>query len=306
MTVFLTQGVEDGLSLALNLLSPAYVLLSVSVLVSRHVKLLSRLASHGKTRTTTFTPTRTNKLGFWISKRYFGHFYIVGLASWASLRLLVYRILNNEYAQSFCLADALLLVHLIRRCYESYHIQKPSASSKMHFLGYLLGVGHYLVLPLVSLRFEAVDPPTRTTSQKTLAISSLLLGVANLVFQNEQFQHHRILASLRQDGKASSTKTYSVPPRKRWFYYILSPHYLAEILIYLTWALLLDLDRQQQGIDQDDNLFISTAARKRHWFLFVWVTTNLTVSSLNSFDWYSSQYTTTSLGHRTALIPYLL
>lgn len=324
--------------LLLYLLAPAYTLLAVAVLLSRHVKFLGKLASHGKTRkttnaTTTLTSTATataatgccmtwnNKFGYycWVSKQYFVHFYIVGLAS--NVAVFVY-LQNNSYASSTgrrenggklptlsAVAHALLLVHLVRRCYESQFIQKPSKMSKMHILGYLLGIGHYMVLPLVFFSFECTDLSTTSHEAWRLNMSWRLLlwsiAIFNLILQREQYEHHCILASLRrQKEKSSMSVLYSVPPKERWFSRILCPHYLAEILIYATWTLLLELGRRGQSTSSgtNDNIIIM-AAQRRHWFLLLWVATNLAVSSRNNLDWYRSKYPNASLGNRTALIP---
>ncbi|MGK3747490.1 MAG: hypothetical protein ACI90V_014354, partial [Bacillariaceae sp.] len=112
---------------------------------------------------------------------------------------------------------------------------------------------------------------------------------------------------------------YSFPPYQRWFRYVLCPHYLAEILLYLTFAIILELTiiqhenndhadhsyyyyQQQQQISSkkynNNNtishmLFLFLLGRRyRHWTLFLWVVINLTVSALNSYDWYHHSATT--------------
>ena len=47
---------------------------------------------------------------------------------------------------------------------------------------------------------------------------------------------------------------------------------------------------------------IDMGVRYRHWFLVVWVAVNLTVSSVNNYEWYKERYPNQS---RKALVPFL-
>ena len=345
--------ISNGWDLILLSLPPIYVLLATTALASRYVPLLSGLASHGKTSaiqsvgTTTTTTTTKNKdiltsEWLWISKSYFSHFYTIGIISWMIVFIMStlnhqadeYSTNENNNNEAIYIAQTLLLIHLIRRCYESYCIQKSNTSaSKMHILGYLLGVGHYLVLPFVF--FDCPPPPpfsTNTTevsqprSQKQdyswLHIVLLFVTtIFNLYFQKEQYQHHLILASMRQHKTPRNKKNddicnpsnYTIPPKIRWFRYVFCPHYLAEILIYVTWAIQFEISSSmssssQQQQPENNNFVLSllqSASQKRHWFLLIWVTTNLTISALKSLEWYRSKFATEDLldKNRTAIIP---
>jgi hypothetical protein len=167
----------------------------------------------------------------------------------------------------------------------------------MHLAGYCLGMGHYLVLPLV---LAGRPQPNRVSSPLSLAI-----GLANLGFQYEQNKHHVILGQLR--GNGVSAPLYPLPPQKRWFHWVLCPHYLAEILLYLSWAVLLQLEIATIDIPTTTTTtgwesLLLHASHYRHWFLFLWVTTNLAVASRNNYDWYKSRFPNLS---QAALIPYI-
>jgi 3-oxo-5-alpha-steroid 4-dehydrogenase 3 len=266
-----------------DLLPPFYVLLSLTAISSRAISSLATLASHGKT-------WKKSSNWWWIPKRYFLHFYVIGLAS-----LLAMTTVYKDSDDHLSLAQALLFLHLLRRVYECCYVHQSRPTSQMHMGGYCLGMGHYLVLPLV---FAGRSQPNRVSSPLSLAI-----GLANLWFQYEQYKHHVILGQLRGNGVSSAL--YPLPPKKRWFRYILCPHYLAEMLLYLSWALLLQPD---DTIDVPisttaglENL-LQHASHYRHWFLFLWVTTNLTVASRNNYDWYKSRFPKLS---QAALIPYI-
>jgi hypothetical protein len=226
----------------------------------------------------------------------------------------------------------------------------------MHVAGYALGVGHYLVLPLVfwdigatygstfvgsngdftekihSFSSERFHSVTKTTTITVIVILGMIS--INLWLQYEQYRHHVILADIRRKefrGKKLKDKAtvedkdilhlnrhYCLPPHQGWFRYILSPHYLAEILLYLSFAIILETAEQAAAIDNDAvcinfknlNLFwtiidsLLVVRRFRHLTLFVWVATNLTVSAMNSYDWYNSRYKNSiGSGHHATYSP---
>jgi len=98
-----------------------------------------------------------------------------------------------------------------------------------------------------------------------VAISSIALFVTASVWQ---FEVHSILASLRP---SSSEPVYLAPPRTSLsFQLFLTPHYTAEILIYLAM-----------------NLFV------RNWTIFtalIWVVTNLSVSAGETRKWAHAKF----------------
>lgn len=253
----------------------------------------------------------------------------------------------------------LLLLHLLRRVYECLRIQQydDHGSSKMHVAGYALGIGHYAVLPLVFLDSAGggdgrTDTTWRTTTGATFTTITLLVmgAMLNVWLQYEQYQHHVLLAALRSSSPAKAMlqrrsdgqqkernhrrpvtatsrpeTSHSPPPSQRWFRWVLCPHYLAEILIYLSFAILLEIGKMnwdtttvstdlpphpKDAVVEILQRCRSSGRRFRHWMLLVWVTTNLTVSALNTADWYRAKYPQQSggMGHhpKAALIPRVL
>jgi hypothetical protein len=70
---------------------------------------------------------------------------------------------------------------------------------------------------------------------------------------------------------------------------------LAEILIYLAFAILLEMQKEH-----------SAHNRFRHFVLLGWVAINLTVSALSNHQWYTEHIPNhTQLG-RKAIVPLLL
>ncbi|KAG7341668.1 3-oxo-5-alpha-steroid 4-dehydrogenase-domain containing protein [Nitzschia inconspicua] len=373
----------SALNIATDLLSPAYLFLSVMAVCSRYNSILKKLASHGKTTAvTTVTTTTTGVVTLqkkstnnsrnswlWISKKCFVHFYLIGLLSIGMVMSLASNNTtdNTPTITTTTAARALLILHLCRRVCECLFVQRFRSSSKMHVAGYALGMGHYLVLPLVFWNVSfldggEVDPDVEdrkaTMTGRSLPVIVLLLAASNLYLQYEQYQHHVILASLRRQspayhdennsnsrkqkgidndkrGETTTITHHSVPPPRRWFQWVWCPHYLAEILLYLTFVLLLEYDNSNyinsdtSNIRHRDHLCFNVLPlpiqlcrdafvtlflplrRYHHWFLLLWVTTNLTVSALNNHDWYQEQfrchnYKSSPTYRRKALVPFLL
>ena len=365
-----------------NFLTPSYILLSLVAAASRCNRILKDLASHGKTSTNNLMldstdkarkPTAINK--YWISKRCFVHFYLVGLLSLAIAtichfdchqRHAQYQEVDSEPDTSIVsrkIAVILLTIHLARRSYECIYIQQHrKESSKMQFAGYLLGLWHYTVLPLVFWDIDAMYntlvpdsnigiedeqclaqktsyPATKITT--TMKLFFLLMIIINIWLQFEQHLHHTILADIRRAALVTKTintdtqeqdnhnlrQCYSLPPHRRWFRYVLCPHYLAEILIYLSFAIILEsaaattvqnhlLCKSMNGNNFEyffsfERMISSflMGRRRRHWSLFIWVLTNLTISAMNNRDWYNLRYrndTDHSRDKRKALFPMVL
>ena len=279
-------------SSALAMLAPIYILLSIAAILSRYNSLLKSLASHGKTRRS----SSYDWLEFQIPKRCFAHFYVLGLLSAASIFSLsreVHFLLSSQW---------LLFAHLFRRVYECWYIHQFRPQSKMHLAGYLLGIGHYGILPLVFVG--------RIRGSVPFAIE-VICCLANLWMQYEQHMHHKILANLRPSSSpAKDPVSYRLPPKQRWFRWSLSPHYLAEIILYLSWAVLLSFQPARPVDISQLSTFLPWATRsgvleflatQRHWFLFFWVMTNLSVSSLTNRDWYFQKFPELS---QSALFPW--
>ncbi len=350
-----------------NLLVPGYFVLSLLAVLSRYNRILKKLAAHGKTSMTkeaTERETSSSPSWFWVSKRCFVHFYYVGISSilftsiW-HLDLFHEKIRYHhtdrgflgEIISSRTVAVVLLMIHVIRRAYECLYIQQyRDESSKMHIAGYALGVGHYLVLPLVFWDIDStiIDSNSDIRGENnsldvgiimylsvrgmSLIFPTIILAIStlNIWLQYEQHMHHVILADMRRvpffekkvddETKAGccnislrQNRHYSRPPYRRWFRYVLSPHYLAEILLYLSFAIILEMTPTAVQNDflcrniSDNNFeklfalerivdFLFAKRKYRHWMLFMWVATNLTISAMNNYDWYNSSYDNENTG----------
>jgi 3-oxo-5-alpha-steroid 4-dehydrogenase 3 len=337
------NGLLSCLCLLDTIITPVYVLLTIVALSSLVVPFLQDLASHGKTRdrvstsasiqqqhgqrsSTAFLPSRIRRLlhgdEFLIQKKFFLHFYACGLLSFAVLYLgasfVTSPITDRNPSLSHSTTLVLLVIHLSRRFYECVYVHRWTSQSKMHVAGYLVGILHYILLPFVFVSvpcsqvsvssLHGVRDSESSRSQKWILTAASLFC---LWAQYQQYRHHCLLARLRSPNNTSKSKSksnaksktvvYSLPVGG-WFRFVTCPHYLAEILIYFAFAILLEMDIQ---IHMDHN-YVPHAHRFRHFFLLLWVATNLTVSALTNHDWYTKHIPHhTQLG-RKAIVPLIL
>ncbi|XP_012065490.1 polyprenol reductase 2 isoform X2 [Jatropha curcas] len=149
----------------------------------------------------------------------------------------------------------LMEMQVLRRLYETVYVLKYSSSARMHIFGYLVGLFFYTVAPLTlcySCAFEAFNfaayqmIEANVKNQQTVAVDFdwwrlvkpfVKLGwchwVGAAIFAwgwLHQLRCHAILGSLREDREQN--EEYGIP-RGDWFEIVSSPHYLAEMIIYL-------------------------------------------------------------------------
>lgn len=335
-----------------------YAILTFIAILSLFSPLLSQLASHGKTRIQLHVRNtedkkvtqvgikshhgESNPLFAWInhprlqtSKRNFVHFYSVGIL-WTAMLHYVMKDADNNYKTSsksriidIPLSNVMLGIHLIRRLFECLYVHQWKGT--MHIAGFLLGLVHYLLLPFIFL----FDPYSTSIKGKyTLdggweSTAWILFGATmNLYAQYEQYMHHCLLAKCRTKKKCdkrcnsqSMESSYSIP-RGKWFEYVSCPHYLGEILIYISFAILLHphmADSKSGTIAEmvDDEKKIDLGLRYgqflpiflflrpyKHIIMAVWVIVNLSVSARSSHVWYKEQFSDYPL-QRAALIPFI-
>ena len=348
------------------LISPAFVCLTGVAFLSTLSPLFRELASHGKNRTsnnreksakTSDDVVSTTKQKKWssktkasqrqwqhfllqgdsvlISKRYFLHFYIVGLAS---LALFLYtNTVNTNKLQASLLAS-----HLGRRYCECLYVHRCSEKSKMHLAGYICGIFHYLFLPFMMFDIGCCylgtdqnvfdnNQQQETSERNGKAFQQVMCCVLCLWGQREQYLHHCILSNLRpatDDHQNSKEKNYKLP-QGRWFQFVSCPHYLAEIIIYASFFLMCtnssngdetSTSPANTNSDQCSNTLFGGILKeailssvlialwqRRHFVLLLWVSCNLTVTALRSHQWYNQQFPCSyEMLQRKAIIPFVL
>jgi 3-oxo-5-alpha-steroid 4-dehydrogenase len=227
-------------------------------------------------------------------------------------------------------SSVLLSVHLFRRLYECTYVHRWNPFSRMHVAGYLVGAMHYIwlpsafvrlpcgecclnkggggvgaLLPAALVRVQYYEPPSLYVRDPVLR-TALLWRIAPIGLclwgQYQQHRHHVLLANLRrnpqreQEGRNANSKDkppapYGLPT-EGWFRYVTCPHYLAEILVYASFAILLQQEQVVQG--------------HRHFIVLIWVISNLTMSALINFTWYKDNLPAAVMKGRKAIIPLLL
>jgi 3-oxo-5-alpha-steroid 4-dehydrogenase 3 len=178
------------------------------------------------------------------------------------------------------------ILHLIRRCYETFFVQKLSTNS-MPFVHFLAGTGYYVAVPFSAL-IEIHDlfefhGGTRTFAFGDEGLFLTLIGGALFLIGNAiQFQSHSILAKLRE---SSSSRRFAIP-QGGLFDRISCPHYLAEILIYISF------------------LFVTQFQIINLWLILGFVVATLVHGSKQTHEWYLKKFDDYPRS-RSALVPYV-
>lgn len=320
--------------------APIYLVLTITILASSVSPFLRDLASHGKTRDNTavdrnyhwsfgcLVDNLLHREVFLVRKRCFLHFYLVGILSMICLlfearKTDVFDAVPSRSHQ--VVAIVLLLVHLVRRSYECLFVHAWNRNSMMHIGGYCLGILHYILLAFVFV------PPIKAGSATNHQVEDVSIGHPSyqivrifigvtlcLLGQYEQHCHHCLLASLRgTNAKNNGIKEYCIPTG-RWFQFVSCPHYLAEICIYIGFAILLNplysgssfhtADASTESLSNREQAFrhVLLLRQYRHLILLIWVTCNLTFSALRNHVWYKDHFPPYRALQRKAIIPFFV
>ena len=304
---------EDILKCIHLAIAPCYLMLTFCAVLTELMPSLHEIALHGKTRLEFVNSSyRSNR--WLVEKRYFRHFYIMGLLSFHFVIFLHYIIYKRYSMDAFenasnNLALILLWVHLWRRYYECLTVHEWRDGSKMHLAGYLLGMVYYLILPFV---FITLPNGQVSKGNSQLNYYSGIFGMICIWSQLQQFRHHSMLAIQRAH---SSGKMLYILPHGCWFEYVSCPHYLAEILVYLSIVLIV---RNRSGIVSgplSDMLvwespitelvkIFKVVEQFKPESLLVWIIVNLCISARSSHRWYLKRFKDYPQ-NRSAIIPFL-
>lgn len=189
------------------------------------------------------------------------------------------------------LAFILLYIQAGRRLIETVYVTRFSPRARMNILHYAMGLIFYLGLCLncfLSLVFFYANASVPWQDQMRLwktnfGWSEVLLVIFFLMLQVDQFQNHRHLASLQK---------YSVPTFG-FFKYVSCAHYMDEVLIYGTIALI--VNRKVQSLDVFDINYL---------FSFLFVLVNLAISSRETHKFYRANFS--SFKTPFSIIPFII
>lgn len=306
---------------------PIYIILTAVAVLSTVSPALTSLSSHGKTRLYSnkcLDSNNSKSVGrglcqqIWnfvlnsnylsVKKSRFIDFYAIGGIITTIIILINHKMIGGAdedintktttTEHTHCLPAYLLLIHLVRRFFECLWVQKSVSTSRMHVAGYLLGVIHYLCLPLV---FE----PSRTGAKEGRQIERLMAIVGCLYFQYQQHLHHATLGNLRPNVTKSSggINSYRIP-KGDWFEFVSCPHYFAEIMIYFMFAILIQVQTDSTAIEDEESYISYRLHTQTHWIVLLWTTTNLSISAARTHEWYVSTFGQ-AYPCRKKLIPFL-
>lgn len=153
-----------------------------------------------------------------------------------------------------------------RRLFECIFVEKQNPFARIHIFHYIAGIGFYFFQNLAIININDTDESM--ISYKTFIGIGLFLAASV-----DQFWNHHHLSTLVK---------YTLPTHGL-FKLCSSPHYLDEILIYLSLML----------IKYDTNLLFS----------WLWVVANLGASSNESWQWYKNKFG--ERAPRWRVIPYV-
>ncbi len=346
--------------IAATVAAGVYALLTLAALLSTVSPTLSSLSSHGKTRALSHRGKNgTDRCHEQISVLRRWQHYLVGnnrltmnkcrfidfYANGIIISALILSYNANIMSRNDFLPTCLLITHLVRRFGECMWVHKPGAFSRMHVAGYLLGILHYLCLPFIMIPYHPnklmqegeisveqcrYSSSSSDTLQSTSSMSrfwDIFSMIGCIYFQYQQHRHHVILANLRVGGPMPTKTTQYSIPTGGWFEHASCPHYFSEIMIYITFAMLMNegscisrerfaeawvAERSHYPIISkifagglEDSPWLDTLLathRFRNWILCIWVATNQAISAYRTHNWYRNSFIAYPQ-HRNRLIP---
>ncbi|KAG9469765.1 polyprenol reductase [Eleutherodactylus coqui] len=188
---------------------------------------------------------------------------------------------------STLLALSLLWIHSFRRLLECRFVSIFSGGV-INLAQYCLGIGYYFLLGITVLDHAQLD-------HKKVSVPELLQQlhwyhiVGCLLYAWASLHHHRchvILANLRKDKTGKVVTMSHVMPSGDWFEQVSCPHYFAELLIYISIALLFGLTHWTW------------------WLLVLFVLFNQSLVAILCHEYYQQKFDSYP-AHRKAFIPYV-
>jgi len=180
---------------------------------------------------------------------------------------------------------ALLQFQLTRRAFECITIHKFS-ERRLELINSLFAFCFYLLISLGPV-VESLRDSNAPEVIPTFHINRISLIAAAMFLLASYHQHvcHKILSNLRNDAKSS--QRYGIPYGD-WFEWVSSPHYFAEILIYITFLIVVGLNNMSM------------------WLALMFVVLNLTHSAYKTHNWYLEKFKEAYPKQRKFLLPLLL
>jgi hypothetical protein len=214
------------------------------------------------------------------------------------------RYANYKISFLSILLTVLYQIHLIKRLYECINVHIFSKHSTMNILHYLFGISYYICMPLsifmINITVNTTDINTNIITTNIFHnwyIQTFLCTFGIYVFiyaSYKQSQIHFILRNLRKNKKSANRKEknnqklkYHIP-FGNLFEYLSSPHYVCEILIYISLYLIyysLSFTRVSRSSPS------SLSSLSLLWSGMILTTMiNLIISAIETNNWYIDKF----------------
>ena len=250
-----------------------------------------------------------------VPKKWFLHFYVVGVFSNGLMTFLIARAYltgstfphfintilswinstpsgNDEYTKPVMalLCVMMMFIQNSRRFYECMFVSVYSKGT-MNLIHYHLGIVLYSTFPFVTLAYSVL--PTSTAISLANFISeinfSTVCGILLFLWASHKHnESHHILASLRLDKSGNVAHREHKIPYGGLFEYVSSPHFFCEILIYVAYVL--TAGWRNSGV----------------YSVFFFVLINQMVASFLTHKWYLDTFQEKYPKNRRILVPYIM
>lgn len=232
-----------------------FVLGLISLFVAKYY--LPIFLQYGKTwqRHETKGSLWQNIMCFTVPKSFFQHFYIL-----STIMAIVSLYWHYQYFIIW-----IILFHSIRRLYETRYVSVYTTKSRMNWSHYAVGIWFYSSFHMiVNIKLYQL----KVTSEPRL-LPTIIFLMASI----DQNSNHKILSRLVK---------YSLP-KDGLFKYICCPHYMDEILIYLSFV---------------------TYCNELFW-PFIWVIISLTIAAKEARQFYVKKFKEKDVP-RYCILPYVI
>lgn len=268
---------REALNITYFLSITAWSVALILLIIRFFIPWLNQLTTYGKLSSFK-TPSKHDVLAkFFVPHEWvFTSCYIVGTAITLPIIAFVAKTVSISSHTAVLWILLLYQIHLARRLYECFFIHKFS-HRMTHPLNFLMAIAYYIFAP-ISLATDV----ELTFGRESLNSLYLLMGLGIFAYGN-YMQHacHKILASLR---KAPSDNEYKIP-NESWFKTLTTPHYFAEILIYVSF------------------IVITSGKCITLWLILAFAFVNLADSATKTHLWYKSKIGISSA--KNIIIPWI-
>ena len=250
----------------------------------------NQISTWGKTM-----PPHADKGWYMMPKHIFRYFYI--LACFVNTGIWIYILTGNtihlkphlkgEYISPHTTLYILFLstIQSYRRLYECLFVSWFSGFAVMHIGFVCLGLTFYSFVAL-SIISSGGSIALQVIPIKFFYSPYVITGTVLFLYASyHQYICHRILADLRNPNLHACFPKYSIP-YGGWFRYISGPHYVAEILIYLSY------------------LIISRGEYQLFWLMNLYTTLAMSYSAITTHNWYINSFKNYPKD-RKSLIPFI-